>query len=143
MKVSRSSLDIEKSRDIFMNRLEQNIHALDQKVDGLYQIIEHLSLQMAQCQEHNPPSTPKATDSLDSMNSVSRYKQYAQSSRISQLEMAHKDILVDEEEGFRDTSYDQELSPETQIRRLTVQLMAAYNRIAALEEQVLSQRIHS
>ncbi len=32
---------------------------------------------------------------------------------------------------------------EIQIRRLTAQLTAAYNRIAALEEQLLSYRIHS
>jgi hypothetical protein len=123
-----------------MNRLEQNIHDLDRKVDGLYQIIEHLSFQVAQCKS---PESYRTPETPDSMNSVSRYKQYAQSSRISQLEMSHKDILVDEEEGFKDMSYDQALSPETQVRRLTVQLMAAYNRIAALEEQVLAQRMHS
>lgn len=123
-----------------MNRLEQNIHALDRKVDGLYQIIEHLSLQVAQCQSKESHGT---TETLDSMNSVARYKQYARSSRISELEMSHKDILVDDEDGFKDTSYDQALSPETQVRRLTVQLMAAYNRIAALEEQILAQRMHS
>jgi len=126
-----------------MNRLEQDIHTLDQKVDGLYQIIEHLSLQVAQCQGCDSQPETKPANPPDSMNSISRYKRYAQSSQITELEMGHKDILLDEEEGFKDTHYDQELSPETQVRRLTVQLMAAYNRIAALEEQVLSQRIHS
>ena len=34
------------------------------------------------------------------------------------------------------------ISPEIQIQRLTAQLTAAYNRIAALEEQLLRERIH-
>jgi hypothetical protein len=56
----------------------------------------------------------------------------------------HKDILRDR--GGQDTRSgggDTPLSDEIQIRRLTAQLTAAYNRIAALEEQLLSYRIHS
>jgi hypothetical protein len=37
---------------------------------------------------------------------------------------------------------DKLLTPEIQIQRLTAQLTAAYNRIAALEEQLLLKRIH-
>jgi hypothetical protein len=35
---------------------------------------------------------------------------------------------------------EQDLSPQIQIQRLTAQLTAAYNRIAALEEQLLAKR---
>jgi hypothetical protein len=35
------------------------------------------------------------------------------------------------------------MTEEIQIRRLTAQLTAAYNRIAALEEQLVSKRIHA
>jgi hypothetical protein len=35
---------------------------------------------------------------------------------------------------------EQDLSPQIKIQRLTAQLTAAYNRIAALEEQLLSKR---
>ena len=35
---------------------------------------------------------------------------------------------------------ERSLSPDLQIRRLTAQVTAAYNRIAALEEQLLAQR---
>jgi hypothetical protein len=55
--------------------------------------------------------------------------------------MDHKDILVDGRHRFRET--ETVISADTQIRRLTAQLTAAYNRIAALEEQLLSYRIHS
>jgi hypothetical protein len=37
---------------------------------------------------------------------------------------------------------DKNLTPEIQIQRLTAQLTAAYNRIAALEEQLMKDRIH-
>jgi hypothetical protein len=33
------------------------------------------------------------------------------------------------------------ITPEIQVQRLTAQLTAAYNRIAALEEQLLSRRV--
>ena len=55
--------------------------------------------------------------------------------------MMHKDILSDEPhlEGDKSGS-SQNLSPEVQIQRLTAQLTAAYNRMAALEEQILACR---
>jgi hypothetical protein len=37
---------------------------------------------------------------------------------------------------------EKNITPEIQIQRLTAQLTAAYNRIAALEEQLLLKRIH-
>ena len=57
----------------------------------------------------------------------------------------HKDILVDDrnEQNSVNSTKEQDLSPDIQIRRLTAQLTAAYNRIAALEEQLLASRIKS
>ncbi|MGK7918355.1 MAG: hypothetical protein AB4038_22945 [Prochloraceae cyanobacterium] len=59
--------------------------------------------------------------------------------------MEHKDILLDGSNWENDINPQSEhtLSPDIQIRRLTAQLTAAYNRIAALEEQLLARRIHS
>ncbi|MEM1254443.1 MAG: hypothetical protein AAGI69_18580 [Cyanobacteria bacterium P01_H01_bin.21] len=55
----------------------------------------------------------------------------------------HKDILNDEPHfGVDQLSGSQSLSPEIQVQRLTAQLTAAYNRIAALEEQLLAHRAH-
>lgn len=55
----------------------------------------------------------------------------------------HKDILEDREDFEGDSREDDNrLAPEMQVQRLTAQLTAAYSRIAALEEQLLSQRIH-
>ena len=53
-----------------------------------------------------------------------------------------KDVLNDDERPitYQPGANHRVLSPEAQIQRLTAQLTAAYNRIAALEEQLLSQR---
>jgi len=53
-----------------------------------------------------------------------------------------KDVLPEEEETVSrpPSSNGRMLSPEAQIQRLTAQLTAAYNRIAALEEQLMSRR---
>jgi hypothetical protein len=55
--------------------------------------------------------------------------------------LTHKDVLSDEPsmEGDKSSS-PHNLSPEIQIQRLTAQLTAAYNRMAALEEQILACR---
>jgi hypothetical protein len=57
--------------------------------------------------------------------------------------LQHKDILDDDGPLDGDISTPENaLAPDMQVRRLTAQLTAAYNRIAALEEQLLSQRIY-
>ena len=57
--------------------------------------------------------------------------------------LEHKDVLVDNDYlNLEKQGAEKDLSPEIQIQRLTAQLTAAYNRIAALEEQLLAQRTH-
>ncbi|MEO0407987.1 MAG: hypothetical protein AAF289_11610 [Cyanobacteria bacterium P01_A01_bin.135] len=56
----------------------------------------------------------------------------------------HKDILADDAYVDIDSNYtERSLTPEVQTQRLMAQLTAAYNRIAALEEQLLDCRIKS
>lgn len=62
--------------------------------------------------------------------------------RLSEA-LEHKDILNDEPHfGLDQLTGNQSLSLEVQVQRLTAQLTAAYNRIAALEEQLLTYRGH-
>ena len=62
---------------------------------------------------------------------------------LSRSLMVHKDILADDDRAGGDrTQGEKDLTPEIQIQRLTAQLTAAYNRIAALEEQLLSRHVH-
>lgn len=125
-----------------MDRIEQQIHSLNRKVDGLYHLIEDLTTQVAECNWHSPNSIKEEREQF---SSVSQYKEYAGSSWVSNSEMNHKDILIDNPnlENCFDSCHDQGVSSDIQIRRLTTQLTAAYNRIAALEEQILAKRIHS
>ncbi len=56
--------------------------------------------------------------------------------------IAQQDILIDSS-GLEISHHqikEQDLAPQIQIQRLTAQLTAAYNRIAALEEQLLARR---
>jgi hypothetical protein len=56
--------------------------------------------------------------------------------------IAQQDILIDSSgvEISHHQIKEQDLAPQIQIQRLTAQLTAAYNRIAALEEQLLARR---
>ncbi len=121
-----------------MDLLQDQVAILTLKVDSLHQVVEHLSSQTA--------------DVLSELKSQAGVK--AESSPLENggrfvrshfdCEMEHKDVLVDVR--FPETDHqggDRPLSLEVQVQRLTAQLTAAYNRIAALEEQLLSKRITS
>jgi len=57
------------------------------------------------------------------------------------ISLHHKDVIEDEDSlEIHDRCGDSLVPPDMQLRRLMAQLTAAYNRIAALEEQLLSQR---
>lgn len=54
---------------------------------------------------------------------------------------SHNFLLEEDPPVVSNPSPAYELAPEAQIQRLSAQLTAAYNRIAALEEQLLAQRL--
>ena len=60
---------------------------------------------------------------------------------LHHVSLHHKDVIEDEDSlEIHDRCGDSLVPPDMQLRRLMAQLTAAYNRIAALEEQLLSQR---
>ncbi|WP_017315482.1 hypothetical protein [Mastigocladopsis repens] len=126
-----------------MEPLQKQVLTLSQKVDALYHVIEHLDGKVSQAlSECCLVKTQEANDSLVESSDTGRYQLKGQINFNSELE--HKDVIAD---GiYLDTNLqggDRHLTPEIQIQRLTAQLTAAYNRIAALEEQLLLKRIHS
>jgi len=124
-----------------MDALERQIIELNQKFDTLQQIIEQLTHQIDRIVSEKEQQKQES-DLLASVASVNNSSLSHQ--RKANPAMEHKDILLDGtgwESDFDRTS-EQTISPEIQIRRLTAQLTAAYNRIAALEEQLLARRIH-
>ncbi|AFZ34243.1 hypothetical protein Sta7437_0648 [Stanieria cyanosphaera PCC 7437] len=127
-----------------MDTLQLQIREINQKIDQLHQMVERLSSQvntlMAAKQKHSEPIAYSlaAVSQLSNKSAGSHYE-------TGDYSLAHKDILVDDDRSQPNptATKEQELSPDIQIRRLTAQLTAAYNRIAALEEQLLTYRIQS
>lgn len=122
-----------------MDSFQKQIVELNAKVDALHRVIEQLSNRITEVL-----SEVLLVDrsQRSSSGTTSGRQSYSQRYGLD-TEMDHKDVLSDDNFLESDShSGERSLSPEVQIQRLTAQLTAAYNRIAALEEQLLSQRIH-
>lgn len=126
-----------------MNALQTQIGELNHKIDQLHKLIERISFQVNALKADKEKNTDNSDYSLAVIsplmsNSSSSYRERENS-------LTHKDILIDDinEHSNINSTKEQDLSPDIQIRRLTAQLTAAYNRIAALEEQLLACRIKS
>jgi hypothetical protein len=120
-----------------MQPIEKQIELLATKVDGIYQILDRLHQQIVlQVETTHEPAVvekPYADKSYPNME-VSE----------SAAWLIHQDVLIDNEQPM--TNYhrsDNILSPQSQIQRLTAQLTVAYNRIAALEDQLLSKQLNN
>ena len=125
-----------------MDALQKQVSALNHKVDVLYQIIDNLNSQVLEALSEKRSTAVPGSDRPPSVASLRQYTYHNDSS--FERVMKHKDVLVDSND-FDSNSHqasEKELSPEIQIKRLTAQLTAAYNRIAALEEQLLARRFH-
>ncbi len=120
-----------------MDLFQNEVTSLNIKVDALHQILEQLSSQTSEIL-----SEVKVTAGDRSALPPDPPSRYSFSNRKSNSSLEHKDVLSDDNYPDEAKDGDRPLSPEIQIQRLTAQLTAAYNRIAALEEQLLAQRIH-
>jgi hypothetical protein len=125
-----------------MQPVEKQIKILANKVDDVYQILDHLLVDNEDVVQSAPPVDESSylliDDDHDLPSSFSKNR-LAESSDW----LVHQDVLVDSQ-GMEASHHHAELhlSPQSQIQRLTAQLTVAYSRIAALEEQLLSQRLN-
>jgi hypothetical protein len=124
-----------------MDPLQKQVKELENKIGSLYKLVEKIGERVVNISDG---------DRQDANAYFLSFEQYQGRSNSEEKEIAyslshHKDILLDEtiSNSRSASSNERELSPDIQIRRLTAQLTAAYNRIAALEEQLLSHRIKS
>ncbi|AKG23590.1 hypothetical protein [Calothrix sp. 336/3] len=125
-----------------MEPLQKQVITMGYKLDALYQVIEQLDSKVSQALSSNSLGATHEDRENGLKNSESGRYQLRGHFSINP-EMEHKDVLVDG--MYPDTTLqggERSLTPEIQIQRLTAQLTAAYNRIAALEEQLLLKRIH-
>lgn len=123
-----------------MDLLKDQVAILALKVDSMQQTIEHLSNQATEVLSELKSQGKERVELPQLDASAGWYSQ--QRSKLNE-QMEHKDVLVDVRPESEQPSGDRLLSPEVQVQRLTAQLTAAYNRIAALEEQLLSRRMVS
>ncbi len=141
-----------------MESIQQQISALTRKVDRVYQIIDRLNQHVFETLDPVAVSGEETSirhplnreDSPVSSASASSYRRYGYGDylgnsnyhRESESVIAQQDVLIDSSgvEISHHQIKEQDLSPQIQIQRLTAQLTAAYNRIAALEEQLLAKR---
>ncbi|MGF1524652.1 MAG: hypothetical protein ACFBSF_20190 [Leptolyngbyaceae cyanobacterium] len=124
-----------------MESLQEQVTVLTHKVDALHQTVDQVNSQVSEILSKSQDRPQLGNGVLDDSKHV--YIGSQSSLQSSEATIVHKDILVDStyvdpERSGEETS----LSPEVQIQRLTAQLTAAYNRIAALEEQLLASRVH-
>jgi hypothetical protein len=123
-----------------MESLEKQILTLSQKLDSLYQLIEKLDVKVSQTLSACSSGTIQSRENAPENQEIGTYQFKSHLSFNSELE--HKDILTDGiYPDINRQAGDKLITPEIQIQRLTAQLTAAYNRIAALEEQLLRERI--
>jgi hypothetical protein len=150
-----------------MESIQQQIGILTNKVDRVYQILDRLHQHVAsnldtqviggeetsikhplnredsqQANGHDPRRTRSDGNSYRNngyanLPSGSNYRH-----DTAEWVIAQQDVLIDSSgvEISHHQIKEQDLSPQIQIQRLTAQLTAAYNRIAALEEQLLAKR---
>jgi hypothetical protein len=124
-----------------MEALRQQVSLLTQQVDALYKLIENMNETLLQSANETKLSQQKNERSrMEGTDMISSYQNYSSLDGM----MDHKDILLDDSYFDKNSqNLEKELTSEIQIQRLTAQLTAAYNRIAALEEQLLSRRMLS
>jgi hypothetical protein len=126
-----------------MESLQQQISRLGEKVDALHQIIANLDRKLTQGlrDTNNSVDHTQTNDNYLENHIVENFNFKAQLNFSSQSE--HKDILLDGVyPDINSQQGEKQIAAEIQITRLTAQLTAAYNRIAALEEQLMRQRTH-
>jgi hypothetical protein len=122
-----------------MEPLQKQILTLSEKLDALCQVIEQLDGKVAQAFSECSLANTQAKHNEQENGATGGYQ-----FRRNNLnpEMEHKDVLIDGIYLDMHRQGGDNITPEIQIQRLTAQLTAAYNRIAALEEQLLKERIH-
>ncbi len=124
-----------------MDSIPEQVTTLHLKIDAMHEVVEQVNAQTTEVLLALKTIVSSQSPLLHSDSNGGRQAQYNRMMSDSGLE--HKDVLIDVVYSDNESqSSERNFSPEIQIQRLTAQLTAAYNRIAALEEQLLSKRIH-
>jgi hypothetical protein len=122
-----------------MDSIQAQVVVLTDKVDALHQMIDQINAQISIILATAQEASGEVSHLVPTAQDQGQF--YGQSLLDAVCE--HKDVLVDSAYMSLDRHPHQaNFSQDIQIQRLTAQLTAAYNRIAALEEQLLAARAH-
>ncbi|MFM7219736.1 MAG: hypothetical protein ACKO21_05930 [Nodosilinea sp.] len=122
-----------------MDSIQAQVVVLTDKVDALHKMIDQINAQISIILATAQEASSEASYLIPAVQDHGQF--YNQSLLDAVCE--HKDVLVDSAYIAMDRHPHQaNFSQDIQIQRLTAQLTAAYNRIAALEEQLLATRVH-
>lgn len=125
-----------------MELLKAEIVALTKKVEAIHAIVERLNDKISNHILADQTNKCQASENDSNLLEVARISEMKQKYNCFASELEHKDVILDDNYFNKSNqNIDGELTSEIQIQRLTAQLTAAYNRIAALEEQLLSKRV--
>lgn len=141
-----------------MESIQQQIGNLTRKIERVYQIVDRLDRHVFQdldpqlvetqtvakypLDRYDSSRNPRRLSSgIDDSNNGSALPAGSNYWHNPTQWASGQDVSIDDR-GIEISSHqiEQDLSPQVQIQRLTAQLTAAYNRIAALEEQLLANR---
>lgn len=118
-------------RGRFMKELNpKQLEVLQIQMQALQEAIEHMPEQIS--------ATILAA--LEVKQLTPSYPGHVNKSRPEEKNQ-HSFLLDEDLPSSMSRTFGHDIAPEAQVQRLTAQLTAAYNRIAALEEQLLSQRM--
>ncbi len=123
-----------------MDSIQTQVILLTHKIDALHQVVDRVNDQVTAL-------TATQTRAISPYEPEAGRPPYSRALRPKPgaLDAAceHKDVLLDSSYLDLDRqNTETTFSPDVQIQRLTAQLTAAYNRIAALEEQLMATRVH-
>lgn len=123
-----------------MDSIQTQVILLTNKIDALHQMIDQVNAQVS-----GLVATQACAIATD--DAGAGRLGYGRTSRqhpgLLDSVCEHKDVLLDSSYLDLDRqNTETTFSQDVQIQRLTAQLTAAYNRIAALEEQLLATRVH-
>lgn len=124
-----------------MDSLQEQVTVLTDKVDSLHHIIDQVNTRITEILLAAKQDRENSRFGVSPSSKFAHPRRELDKSLNSAFE--HKDVLLDSDYlDLEKQGTEKNLSPEIQIQRLTAQLTAAYNRIAALEEQLLAQRTY-
>lgn len=127
-----------------MASIQDQVVRLTDKVDSLYSMVDRVSEQVTAILASSQLTMDGSNDDFRVGYGTGTPVQTRHNLTLLDTVCEHKDILVDSSYSDLDRqSTEPHFSQDIQIQRLTAQLTAAYNRIAALEEQLLAARVHS